>query len=106
MALSPINFSGMIQSTTEIGGIKANEDAKPEVNQQNIQVNMAEKQEEKSHSVNQLEQKQDKYDFGDGKGNGGYQRRKNNKKKDDKKDDLEDGVVIKKDTHASFDMKI
>ena len=106
MSISHINFNGMIQSTAEVGNIKANEDARPEVNQSNLQTVFNQEEEHESHSVNQLEEKSNQYDLGDGSGNAGYQ--KNQKKKKNKKEDKKesDGVVKKKDGHMSFDISV
>ncbi len=106
MSLSPINFNGMIQNTAEIGNIKANEDSRPEVNQSNIQVGFEQEQDEQSHSVNQLEQKTDKYDLGEGSGNGAYRGNKKNKNKKEEKKKEGDGVVKRKDGHSSFDISV
>ncbi|MCR4610866.1 MAG: hypothetical protein K5644_03095 [Lachnospiraceae bacterium] len=105
MSLSPINFNGMIQNTAEVGNIKAQEDARPEVNQSNMQAVFNQEEEHESRSVNQLEEKTNQYDLGDGKGNGGYQggKKKKKKREEEKKSD---GVVKKKDGHVSFDMSV
>ena len=106
MSINPVNFNGMIQNTAEVGNIKANEDARPEVNQSNIQVGFEQELEEQSHSVNELEQKSDKYDLGDGQGGGAYQGNHKKKKKDNEKKKQLDGVVKKKDGHMSFDITV
>lgn len=105
MSISPINFNGMIQNTAEIGNLKSHEDSRVEVNQANIQNVITQEEERESHSVNELEEKTTQYDLGDGQGNNSYQGSKKKKKK--KKDNSNaDGVVIKKDSHNSFDMTI
>lgn len=106
MSLSPINFNGMIQNTAEVGNIKAQEDSRPEINQSNLQTVFNQEEERESHAVNQLEEKGNKYDLGEGGGNGAYQgnkKKKNKKNQDNKKPD---GVVKKKDGHISFDMSV
>lgn len=106
MSISPINFNGMIQNTAEVGNIKSNEDTRPEVNQSNLQVGFEQEEEEQSHSVNELEQKSDKYDLGDGSGNGAYQGNRNKKKKKEDKEKMADGVVKKKGESSSFDVSV
>lgn len=106
MSISPINFNGMIQNTAEVGNLKAQEDSKPEVNQSNMQAVFNQEEERESHSVNQLEQKGDQYDLGDGQGSAGYQRNKNKKNKKEDNNNKSDGVVKKKDGHMSFDITV
>ena len=106
MSLSPINFNGMIQNTAEVGNIKSHEDARPEINQSNLQTVFNNEEEHQSHSVNQLEEKTDQYDLGEGQGNGSYQGRRNKKKKNKEDNKVSDGVVKKKDGHISFDMSV
>ena len=106
MSLSPINFNGMIQNTAEVGNIKSHEDSRPEVNQANMQVAFEQEEERESRSVNQLEEKGEEYDLGDGSSNPGYQgggRKKKQKKEEHKEPD---GVVKKKDGHMSFDITV
>lgn len=105
MSLSPINFNGMIQNTAEIGNIKANEDARPEINQQQIMTNANEQRDEQSQSVHETQEKSEKYDLGEGRGGSSYQGN-NKKKKQQEKKKISDGVVTKKDGHQSFDITI
>ena len=105
MSISPINFNGMIQNTAEIGNIKANEDARPEINQSNLQTVFDQEEEHESHSVNMTEDVTDQYELGEGGGNNNYQgSKKNKKRREDKKQP--DGVVKKKDRHMSFDISV
>lgn len=106
MSISPINFNGMIQNTAEVGNIKSQEDARPEVNQSNQQVVFEQETEQQSRSVNELEQKSDQYDLGDGQGGGAYQGNRNKKKKKESKEKMADGVVKKKGESFSFDVSV
>lgn len=108
MSIRPVDFRGMIQNTQEISNVKANEDNKPLVQQQSIQVTVTKEAQQQSSTVRDMDEtRQNEYDYeeGDGGGQSGYGRdsQKKRKKKQDKK--IEDGTVIKKE-RPSFDMKI
>ena len=44
MSIRPVDFNGMIQRTQDVGNLKQNEDSRPAVQQQNIEIKQ-EKQE-------------------------------------------------------------
>lgn len=98
MSIRPIDFNGMIQSSTEAGTIRQHEEARPMVEQQSIAVAMDHEVQERMNQVeeaNRTESGEDKMDAKDG-GNGEYQdNRKNKKKKEQEKKIQQDRVIIK-----------
>lgn len=105
MSIRPVDLSGMIQRTQDVGTLKQNEDNKPLVEQHNIQVHQQRQEDQLSHKVQSAEEKENegyRYDAKE-KGNGSYEgkqkkRQKNSKNVDDK--------VIVKGAKSSFDVKI
>lgn len=106
MSIRPVDFRGMIQNSQEISNVKANEDNKPLVHQQNIQTTVAKEAQQQSSTVRDMEEtRQQEYDYEEGDGRqSGYGRNSKEKKKKQKKK-MGDGAVIKKE-RPSFDMKI
>ncbi len=112
MSISPINFNGMIQNTNEISHTKANEDAKPELQQSNLTQTVEKKQEQQSKQVvnsQNAAKAQNEYDReGSGKG---YQGNKNGKQNPKEKPSEQtpsftsDGKVSTKPS-TTFDMRI
>ena len=96
----------MIQRANDVSTIKQNEDARPGLDQHNIQANQVKQEHALTHNVtraNQKENERKRYDAKE-KGNGSYQKREQNKKKSDNKGS-EDKVVIK-GQNSRFDIKI
>ena len=106
MSVSPVSFNGMIQRANDVSTIKQNEDAKPGLQQHNIQSQQVKQEHALTHTVlrpNQKENERKRYDAKE-KGNGAYQKREQKKKQSDK-ETSEDKVVIKGQTRG-FDIKI
>lgn len=51
MAISPILMNGMIQRTDDVGVVKSQQDTRPIVEQQNLQVQVDKKVDEQRHQV-------------------------------------------------------
>lgn len=108
MSVRPIDFNGMIQHSTETTNIKTQEDNKPVIMQENIQVQENKQEEQRANSV------QTKNDAGgesfslndDGGGRGAYSSSDNKKKKGTKKRFESDGEVRIKNKTGGFDMTI
>lgn len=106
MTIRPVDLNGMLQSTQEVSTIKSNENQKPLVQQQNIQVQFSQQEQKASSQVQQMEEsRQEKFRYGDREGNGsGYQGNGRQKKKQ-KKESM-DGQVVDKNVRKGFDIKI
>ena len=106
MSVSPVSFNGMIQRTNDVSTIKQNEDAKPGLEQHNIQVQQVKQEHALTHTVmrpNQKENEQKRYDAKE-KGNGTYQKREQKKKPSVKK--ISEDKVVVKGQSSGFDIKI
>lgn len=104
MSIRPIDLNGMIQNTNEVSQMKVREDAKPELQQQDLNVEMERQSMENASKVKEQENvAKDSLDAenGDGRGYGG-----NQQKKKKKKQASSDGFVKKMNGHESFDIKI
>ncbi len=106
MSIRPIEFNGMIQRTDDVGAIKHQEDAKPHVDQQNIQAQVDKNQETMMHQVTDPDKSEQMENHADAKeeGKGLYYTPGRKQKKNGKKQ--EDGRVINKAQLGGFDMKI
>lgn len=105
MSIRPIDFNGMIQRTTDVGTIKHQEDVKPVVDQQNIQVQVTRKEDAAAHQVQDSAESAKMGNDADAKEEGkgqymSYGRRKGSDKK------KSDGKVTLKKATGSFDIKI
>ena len=106
MSVSPVNFNGMIQRANDVSTIKQNEDARPGLEQHNIQTQQVKQEYELTHKVlhpKQKENERKRYDARE-EGNGAYQKQKQKKKSSDK-ERPEDKVVVKGQS-SGFDIKI
>ncbi len=105
MTIRPVDFSGMIQRTDDVGAIKYHEDAKPTVDQQNIQTQMLKKEDEVRHQVNESNRGEQLENHADAKeeGKNAYFSQKKKKKTAKKQDE---GKVIVKKQGGGFDVKI
>lgn len=106
MTIRPVDFNGMIQRTDDVAYLKHQEDAKPMQNQQNIQVQVDQREDTLAHQVsdtNGTDKAKSETDTENGgnqySGDGGRFRKKKSKVK-------ENGKVIQKNTSCSFDIKI
>ena len=108
MSVRPVELNGMLQRSMDVGQIKQQEDQKPLVNQQNVQM-QAMAQEVRQHSqVNSAEKSAREYDFKDKENGNGYAKKKQKKKQSssEKKEHTDDRVIVKGPTTGSFDIKI
>lgn len=106
MSVGPVTIHGVIQRADDVGALKHQEDAKPMVDQQNIQAHMKNEQMKQLKSVRHAsdsENHQKKYDAKE-KGSNEYQGQGQQKKK--KKSNEKDGSVVLKAENSHFDMKI
>lgn len=108
MAINPINYA-MVQRANDVGTIKHNEDSKPMINQQNIQVQVEKREDVLRHQVidpkdsSRSENEADAREEGKNKY---FDNRKRNKKNTvSSKEDTEDRV-IRKQNSRSFDISI
>lgn len=106
MTIRPVDFNGMIQRTDDVAYLKHQEDAKPMQSQQNIQVQVDQREDTLAHQVsdtNDAEKTKSETDSKNGEnqytGDGGRFRKKKSKVK-------ENGKVIQKNAVSSFDIKI
>ena len=108
MTVRPVHLNGMIQNTQDVSTIKHQENTKPAVEQQNIQIQEKQKEQEQAQNVNakdNADREQKKYDAKE-KGSNEYVKR-TKKKKIEKQEDLPDGsVTLKMTMSGGFDIKI
>ena len=103
MAVGPVTLNGMIPRTQDVSALKQNEDNKPLVEQQNIQVQLKHQEDRQLKQVNHADdanQQKKKYDAKE-KGSNEYHGQQKKKKKQD-----ETNKVIYKQESGRFDMKI
>mgnify|MGYP000302176103 CR=1 FL=1 len=89
MSIRPVVLNGMIQRTQDVGNLKQQEDNRPIVEQQNIQIEQQKHEDQLTHRVQDPEEKENdgyRYDAKE-KGNGHYDREER-KKKDKKQQKL------------------
>lgn len=103
MAINPINYA-MIQRTNDVGTLKHNEDSRPMVNQQNIQVQVDKREDVLRHQViNRAESDRAKNDAdARDEGKNKYKKRGQKKSKASQGEDR----VVKKQSAGGFDMTI
>ena len=117
MSIRPVVLNGMIQRTQDVGNLKQQEDNKPLVQQQNIEIQQQKHEDQLMHQVQEPEQKENdgyRYDAKEkGKneykhdGNNQYEDGKKKKKKKQRDNEPENGGrVILKGQGSSFDIKI
>ena len=105
MSIRPIDLNGMIQRTQDVGTIKHQEDVKPNVDQQNIQREVAKDGNRLVTQVNKKddpEEQETHYDAKE-KGNSEYKGNSKNKKSKEQKSP---GKVVVKGMSGGFDIKI
>ena len=109
MTVRPVHLNGMIQNTQDVSTIRHQENQRPALEQQNIQ--MREQQKEQSqaqdvHKKDDADNSQKKYDAKE-KGSNEYENLHKKKKKRAKQENLPDGSVkIKMTMSGGFDIKI
>lgn len=108
MTINPVHFNGMLQRTDDVSVVKHHEDAKPVVDQQNIQVNVQQRTDALLHNVTSREDSGQADTHADareeGKGTYFANRKQNEKKK--MTDTVSDGRVVRKMSSGMFDIKI
>ena len=105
MSIRPVDISGIMQRSDDIGLLKHQHDSKPAVAQQNAQVQVTKKLDELRHQVNDPENgnKADTHADAREKGKNEYFFRK---KDGHKKKEETECRVIKKPVNGSFDVKV
>ena len=107
MSVHPVHFNGMIQNTHDVSTLRHQEDQKPAVEQQNIQIQKEQKDQSQAQEVQKKENadnQQKKFDAKE-KGSNEYENRR--RKKKDKKENLPDGSVkLKMTMSGGFDIKV
>ena len=105
MSIRPVEISGMLQRSDDIGMLKHQQDHRPAVEQQNAQTQMTKRTDELRHQVNnpQNSDKADTHADAREKGKNEYFFRK---KSSEKKKEEADCRVVKKHSNGSFDVKV
>ncbi|MBO5096824.1 MAG: hypothetical protein J6B96_00750 [Agathobacter sp.] len=105
MSIRPVDISGIMQRSDDVGMLKHQQDSRPAVEQQNAQTQVAKRTEELRHQVMNPENsnKPDTHADAREKGKNEYFFRKGNGNK--KKEETECRVV-KKHSNGSFDVKV
>ena len=108
MTVRPVHLNGMIRNTQDVSAIRHQENQRPAVEQQHIQIREEQKEQSKAQEVNKkdnADKEQKKYDAKE-KGSNEYIHHQKKKKKE-KKENLPDGSVkIKQTMSGGFDIKI
>ena len=97
MSIRPVVLNGMIQRTQDVGNLKQQEDNRPIVEQQNIQIEQ-QKHEEKENDGYRYDAKE--------KGNNEYEGESGRHKKRREEEPENEGKVILKGQGSHFDIKI
>lgn len=107
--IRPVDFNGMLQRTEDVGQVKHQADAKPVVDQQNIQIQMEKRGDEIAHQVIESKESENTKNDADAREEGKNKytaSRKTGKKKGGEAEVPGPGRVIMKKANSSFDMKI
>ena len=106
MSIRPVVLNGMIQRTQDVGNLKQQEDNRPIVEQQNIQIEQQKHEDQLTHRVQDPEEKEnDRYDAKE-KGNNEYEGESGRHKKRREEEPENEGKVILKGQGSHFDIKI
>ena len=105
MSIRPVDISGIMQRSDDIGHLKHQQDSKPVVEQQNAQVQVVKRAQELQHQVMNPENsnKSDTHADAREKGKNEYFFRKRN---GNKKSAESECRVIKKHSNGNFDVKV
>ena len=98
MSIRPVDFSGMIQNSQEVGALRQAENQRPAVEQQTMQINADQQLEIKKEQVNATEDKDDEHRYDASEGEGGqaqYHQTRGKKKKQAIGEGEGDRVVVK-----------
>lgn len=107
MSIRPIDFNGMIQRTEDVSSLKHQEDAKPLVDQQNIQTQVEQKESAALHQVKEKDDSQGAQNHADAREEGhGQYYAPGVRKKSKQEEKQQPGRVIKKSAGGVFDIKI
>lgn len=104
MTIRPVDLNGMIQRTDDVGYLKHNQDIKPMMDQQNIQVQVDKREDRLAHEIQEKDKLNNAKNDQDAKDEGQNSYFGNRSKKKDKKDGK--NKVVKKYQSGSFDVKI
>lgn len=107
MAINPINYA-MVQRANDVGIVKHNEDSRPAINQQNIQVQVEKREDVLRHQVIHKAQSDQAKNDADAREEGKNKYSRRTAKKNDKKDPASgDGDrVVRKQGAGGFDISI
>ncbi len=103
MTIRPVDFA-TIQRTDDVGMMKHQQDAKPAVEQQNIQVEIKKQEFQNAAQVRHADDTENQNDHFDAREEGRNKYSKSSGKR--KKDVKSDGKVVKKAAPGGFDIKI
>lgn len=106
MSIRPVDISGMIQRTDDVGILKHQQDSKLIVGQQNAQIQMVKKEDELRHQVMNPENSNKADTHADAREQGKNSYFFREKSKDKKKEEQSEGRVVKKHANGSFDVKV
>ena len=96
MSIRPVVLNGMIQRTQDVGNLKQQEDNRPIVEQQNIQIEQQKHEDQLTHRVQDAKEK----------GNNEYEGESGRHKKRREEEPENEGKVILKGQGSHFDIKI
>jgi len=102
MTIRPVDFA-TIQRTDDVGAMKHQQDAKPAMEQQAIQVEITRQEQSNSTQVRHANDADNESEHFDARDQGKNKYKKQNSKKKEKKTD---GKIISKSTSSGFDIKI
>lgn len=109
MTVRPVHLNGMIQNTQDVSTIRHQENQRPAVEQQHIQIREEQKEQSKAQEVQKKDDAdngQKKYDAKE-KGANEYVNQRGKKKKKESREHLPDGnVKTKAMMSGGFDIKI
>ncbi len=108
MNVHPVHLNGMIQNTQDVGAMRHQEETKPSVEQQYIQVQEEQKEQKQAQQVNvkdDASQAKNDKDAKD-KGSNEYRQQEQKKKKDGSKSAQDGSVKLKMTMSGGFDIKI
>lgn len=103
MTIRPVDFA-TIQRTDDVGTMKHQQDAKPLVQQQNIQAEISKQEFHDASKVRHADDTSNDNEHFDAREEGKNKYKKSGKGK--KKEAREDGKVLQKSAHKGFDMKV
>lgn len=108
MTVHPVHLNGMIQNTQDVSAMRHQEETKPSVEQQNIQVQEEQKELKQAQQVNTKDNASQMKNEKDAKDKGSNEYRKQEKKnKKEQHERLSDGSVkLKMTMSGGFDIKI